>query len=61
MPSVSTTQARVNELSSIIHQNNHSYYCSIESETSLLGCNDETYDSMVSELKELENQKLRYV
>ena len=56
MPSVSTTQARINELSSIIHQYNHSYYCSIDSESSLLGCNDETYDSMVRELEELEKQ-----
>ena len=56
MPSVSTTQARINELSSIIHQYNHSYYCSIDSESSLLGCNDETFDSMVRELEELEKQ-----
>ena len=56
MPSVSTTQARINELSSSIHQYNHSYYCSSDSESSLLGCNDETYDSMVRELEELEKQ-----
>ena len=56
MPSLSTTQARINELSSIIHQYNHSYYSSISSESNLLACNDETYDSLVSELKELEKQ-----
>ena len=56
MPSVSTTQAQINELRSIIHQYNHSYYCSIASESSLLGCNDETYDSMVRELEGLEKQ-----
>ena len=56
MPSLSTTQARINELSSIIHQHNHSYYCSIDSESSLLGSNDEIYNSMVRELEELEKQ-----
>jgi NAD-dependent DNA ligase (contains BRCT domain type II) len=56
MPSLSTTQARINELSSIIHQYNHSYYSSIGLESNILTCNDETYDSMVSELKELEKQ-----
>ena len=56
MPSLSTTQVRINELSNIIHQYNHSYYCRIDSESSLFGCNDETYDLMVMELKELENQ-----
>ena len=56
MPSLSTTQARINEISSNIHQHNHSYYCSIDSESSLLGCNDEAYDSMVRELEELEKQ-----
>ena len=56
MPSVSTIQARINELSSIVHHYNHSYYCIIDSESGLLGCNDETYDVMVRELKELEKQ-----
>ena len=56
MPSLSTTQVRINELSNIIHQYNHSYYCSTDSESSLFGCNDETYDSMVRELRELEKQ-----
>mgnify|MGYP001473850652 CR=1 FL=1 len=57
MPSVSTTQARINELSAIIHQYNHSYYCCVDSESSLLGCNDETYDLLVRELEELEKQE----
>ncbi len=54
MPSLSTTQVRINELSNIIHQYNHSYYCSTDSESSRFGCNDETYDLIVRELKELE-------
>ncbi len=56
MPSLSTIQARINELSSVIHQYNHSYYCNIESESSLFDCNDGTYDLMVRELEELEKQ-----
>ena len=56
MPSLSTTQVRIYELSNIIHQYNHSYYCNTDSESSLFGCNDETYDLMVRELKELEKQ-----
>ena len=44
MPSLSTTQVRINELSNIIHQYNSSYYCSTDTESSLFGCNDETYD-----------------
>ncbi|MBG55891.1 MAG: DNA ligase (NAD(+)) LigA [Deltaproteobacteria bacterium] len=56
MPSLPTTQARINKLNSIIHQYNHSYYCSFESETSHLRCNDENYDSLVRELEELEKQ-----
>ena len=60
MPSVSTTQARINELSSNIHNYNHAYYCSIDSKSSLLGCNDETYDSMVREIEELEKQNPEY-
>jgi len=56
MPSLSSTQARINELSSIIHKYNHSYYCSIESKPGFLDCNDETYDSIVRELIELEKK-----
>ena len=61
MPSLSTTQARINELSSIIHQYNHTYYCIFDPESSQLRCNDEIYDSIVSELKALErkNPELR--
>ena len=56
MPSLTTTQARINELSSIVHKYNYSYYCSIDSDFSLLSCNDETYDSIISELNDLEKK-----
>ena len=56
MPSGSTTQARIRELSSLIHQYNFSYYCKNGSETSRISADDETYDALVYELKSLENQ-----
>jgi DNA ligase (NAD+) len=56
MPSGSTTQARIRDLSAKIHQYNFSYYCSNQTDSDLFSCNDETYDSTVRELKALENQ-----
>ena len=56
MPSGSTTQARIRELSALIHQYNFSYYCGNNNETRGISTDDETYDALVFELKELENQ-----
>lgn len=56
MPSGTTTQARILELCALIHQYNYSYYCGNNSAESENSCNDETYDALVLELKELENQ-----
>jgi len=56
MPFGSTTQARIRELSTLIHQYNYSYYCANDSDESEKYCADETYDSLVIELKALENQ-----
>ena len=56
MPFVSTTQARIRELSTLIHQYNYSYYCVNDSDESEKYCADETYDALVIELKALENK-----
>jgi len=56
MPFGSTTQARIRELSTLIHQYNYSYYCGNDSGESEKYCADETYDALVLELKALENQ-----
>ena len=56
MPSGSTTQARIRELSALIHQYNFSYYCGNNTETRGISTDDETYDALVYELKSLENQ-----
>ena len=56
MSSGSTTQARIRELSALIHQYNFSYYCGNNTEETGISINDETYDALVYELKELENQ-----
>ena len=56
MPFGSTTQARIRELSALIHQYNYSYYCGNDSDESEKYCADETYDALVLELKALENQ-----
>ena len=58
MPFGSTTQARIRELSTLIHQYNYSYYCGNDSDESEKYCADETYDALVLELKALENQQL---
>ena len=44
MPFGSTTQARIRELSTLIHQYNYSYYCANDSDESEKYCADETYD-----------------
>lgn len=56
MPSNSATQARIQELSALIHQHNYSYYCGGSADDQGKSCKDETYDALVLELKELENQ-----
>ena len=56
MPSNSVIQARIQELSALIHQYNYSYYCGERSDGHGKTCSDETYDVLVSELKSLENQ-----
>ena len=56
MPSNSATQARIQELSALIHQHNYSYYCGDSADDQGKSCKDETYDALVIELKELENQ-----
>ena len=56
MPSNSATQARIQELSALIHQHNYSYYCGDSADDQGKSCKDETYDALVLELKELENQ-----
>ena len=56
MPSGSTTQARIRELSALIHQCNFSYYCLDSSDEKGNRCDDEAYDALVLELKALENQ-----
>ncbi len=56
MPSNSATQARIQELSALIHQHNFSYYCGGSADDQGKSCKDETYDALVLELKELENQ-----
>jgi DNA ligase (NAD+) len=56
MPSASATQARINQLSAMIHQYNYSYYCAKNTDDKGKKCTDETYDELVLELKSLENQ-----
>ena len=56
MPFSSRTQVRIRELSTLIHQFNYSYYCENDSDESEKYCANETYDALVIELKELENQ-----
>lgn len=56
MPSNSATLARIQELSALIHQHNISYYCGGSADDQGKSCKDETYDALVLELKELENQ-----
>ena len=52
----STTQARIRELSTLIHQYNYSYYCGNDSDVSEKYCANETYYALVLELKTLENK-----
>jgi len=56
MPSISVTQARIHQLSALIHQYNYSYYCRESSDDQGNSCTDETYDELVLELKTLEKQ-----
>ena len=56
MPPASTTQERINQLSTLIHEYNHSYYCGISSDFQGKICKDDIYDALVLELKSLENQ-----
>ena len=56
MPSFSVTQARIHQLSTLIHQYNYSYYCLENSDDQGNSCTDETYDELVLELKTLEKQ-----
>ena len=56
MPPASKTQERINQLSTLIHEYNHSYYCGISSDFQGKICKDDIYDALVLELKSLENQ-----
>ncbi|MBC8257890.1 MAG: NAD-dependent DNA ligase LigA [SAR324 cluster bacterium] len=56
MPSDSTIQVRINELSQLIHQYNYVYYCANTADAGADNFDNETYDSLLNELKTLENK-----